>query len=523
MRTLRRVSPGLFILFALLLACSISSRPPVATIPPEPAAATPPEGVRSLELTDAGDPRVLPEKILGASVEAMIEHILDDPAKIAAIAQTGPGVIRFPGGSQSNYYNWQTGLLEFSLQPNSSPYYKFWAGVAPKITRAFPGGVHMEQYQTFATQIHADVVLVPNLETSSVNEQVTWFTQLAADHDLPKDIELGNEFWVAMGNDPNVIRQWPDEPTSLAVMKQYEEALRPIVGTGAKFAVQSAGASFTILPGAASRFDQRLLGWDAALSPADWFQAVTIHLYPDPGAMIQQAGNPGLDRRFGLFMGRADAGVDRALNDLAARMPGKEIWITEWSPTGGNFSTTFSSPDLISPQMAAQLVARESLAILRHPQVTHALYFTLNADPSSPFQEYVSDPQGNFLPMPVAVVLQWFDEAANSGSTFQRVIDQSSLPLTGLGGFSESYRPVEGGIFRSTSGTTLILQNASADPRWYDPPQLGQAPHPTRVDLLVADQFTATAHAAAQVQSLNPDAPLVIPPYSLARLVWANP
>jgi hypothetical protein len=529
-------------LFFLLLACSIATRVPVATVLPgfvgatgapsatyaaagttQPAVVQPPAGVRPLELTAEGAARTLPQKLLGASVEAMIEHILDDPAKIAAIGQTAPGVIRFPGGSQSNYYNWRTGLLEFSPQPNSSAYYKFWSGVAPKIARAFPGGVHMEQYQSFATQIHAEVILVPNLETSSVSEQVAWFTQLAADHALPQYIELGNEFWVAMGNDPNVIHQWPDEPTSLAVMKQYEQALRPIVGPGAKFAVQSAGASFTIPPGATSRFDQRLLEWDAALAPADWFQAVTIHLYPNPGQIIQQAGNPGPEARFSLFMGRADAGVDRALADLAARMPGKEIWITEWSPTGGNFSTTFSNPDLISPQMAAQLVARETLAILRHPQVTRSLYFTLNADPTSPFQEYVSDSQGNYLPMPVAMVLEWFNQAANSGSTFQRMVDQGSQPVTGLGEFSESYRPVEGGLFRSASSRTLILQNASADSLWYDPSQQGQESHPDRVDLLVEDQFSATAHAAAQVTSLDPGGPLVIPPYSLVRLVWNSP
>lgn len=542
MYKLKRLFPGFSVFFVLLVACSISSRAVIATVPPaqtastvgpviapttavtaEPAAATLPAGVRPLSLTDEGAARQLPENILGASVEAMIEPLLDKPQKIAAIHQTAPGVIRFPGGSQSNYYNWRTGLLEFNPQPNSSPYYKFWAGVAPKIAQAFPDGVRMQQYQTFATQIQADVILVPNLETSSVNEQVAWFTQLAAEHALPTNIELGNEFYIAMGNDPNVIRQWPDEPTLLAVMRQYEEALRPIVGAGAKFAVQSAGSSFTILPGTASRFDQRLLAWDDALVDADWFQAVTIHLYPDPAQIIAKAGNPGPDQSFALFMGRADAGVDRALNDLVARLPGKEIWITEWSPTGGNFSDTFNNPNMIPPQMDAQLVARETLAILRHPQVTRSLYFTLNADRTSPFQEYVSDPQGNYLPMPAAVVLQWFDEAANLGSTFQRVVDRDSPPVGGLGEFSESYRPVEGGVFGSVSGSTLILQNASSEARAYDPTQQGQKPHPTRVDLLVADQFTDATRAAARVQGLDPDAPVVIPPFSIVRMVWSKP
>ena len=204
------------LLAALFMACSFSSTPapngvlPTGTLPsttapasampstPQteptlaPAALTAPAGARTLTLTPAGASRQLPPNLLGGSVEALIEHLLDDPQKIAAIQQTAPGVVRFPGGSQSNYYNWQTGLLDFNPLPNSSAYYKFWAGVAPKITRAFPNGVHMEQYQGIAAQIGADVILVPNLETSSVSQQAAWFTQLAAGHALPKTIELGN-------------------------------------------------------------------------------------------------------------------------------------------------------------------------------------------------------------------------------------------------------------------------------------------------------------------------------------------
>ena len=250
---------------------------------------------------------------------------------------------------------------------------------------------------------------------------------------------------------------------------------------------------------------------------------MTIHLYPDPAQMIQQAGNPGPDRQFQLFMGRADAGVDRALNDLAARLPGKEIWITEWSPRGGNFANTFGQPDLVPPQMNAQLVAREILAILRHPAVTRALYFTLNADSNSVFRMYVQDSAGNYQPMPATLILQWFDQAANDNSTFQPLVDSASRPVSGLGEFSESYNPVEGGVFTSAGGTTLIIQNASAESRWYDPGTQGQGTALASVELLVADNFTSTMHSPARLQSLDSHGPILIPPFTIARLVWDNP
>jgi hypothetical protein len=92
-----------------------------------------------------------------------------------------------------------------------------------------------------------------------------------------------------------------------------------------------------------------------------------------------------------------------------------------------------------------------------------------------------------------------------------------------LGEFSESYRPVEGGLFTSAKGTTLILQNASAGQLSYDPSTLGPAAHPTSVDLLVADDFISSVDTPAQVQSLDPTSPILIPPYSLVRLVWGTP
>jgi hypothetical protein len=503
----------------ILQASETPSLPPAVAPSVQSGVSTPPAGSRQLNMVIDGPVRTLPSNILGASAEALIEHLMDNPAKVAAIHQTAPGVIRFPGGSQSNYYDWQTGLLQMNPQANSSAYYKFWANIAPKIARSFPAGVTMEAYAQFASQTGSQVILVPNLETSNINAQVSWFKQLAADNSLPQNIELGNEFYIAMAGDPNVMSQWPNEPASLAVMQQYEAALRPIVGSGAKFAIQSAGSSFAILTTNPTPFQKRLLDWDKALAPADWFQAVTIHLYPDPVQMGAEAGNPGPDRLFQLLMGRADAGVQRALSDLAARMPGKEIWITEWSPRGGNYGDLVSHPERVPPQMTAQLVARETLAILRQGAVTKSLFFTLSADSTSPFQMYVKDPNGNYLPMPATVVLQWFNEAANGTSTFQRVVDKDSQQVTALGKFSENYRPVEGGLFHSTKQTVLILQNSSTDTIWYDP----QLPYPARSELLVADNFTDPTPAAAQIQTLNPNGPIVLPPYSIARLIWNNP
>jgi hypothetical protein len=128
-----------------------------------------------LILEPIGQPRALQSPMFGASTTAFYERLLEDPAKIAVLKTMMVGLDRFPGGSDANFYNWRTGLFEIPTRPDSSAYVKFWAQAAANIARGKPSGVTLEQYDAFSRQIGAQVILVPNLESSSVEEQVAWF------------------------------------------------------------------------------------------------------------------------------------------------------------------------------------------------------------------------------------------------------------------------------------------------------------------------------------------------------------
>src|SRR5438105_1125712 len=77
-------------------ATAVPAAAPTRSTPTDPSA---------LMLVAVGDPRPLPEKVLGASAEPMSEHLLDDPHKAEAIKGSAPAIVRFPGGAQANYYN----------------------------------------------------------------------------------------------------------------------------------------------------------------------------------------------------------------------------------------------------------------------------------------------------------------------------------------------------------------------------------------------------------------------------------
>ncbi len=77
------------------------------------ATASAEDAARPLVLEKSGRERPLPQRLLGASAEAEIEHLVDDPRKVTALKELDLAFVRFPGGSQSNFYDWRTGLLEF--------------------------------------------------------------------------------------------------------------------------------------------------------------------------------------------------------------------------------------------------------------------------------------------------------------------------------------------------------------------------------------------------------------------------
>jgi hypothetical protein len=477
-----------------------------------------------LTLRPEGTPRQLNAPIFGASTTAFYEHLLDNPAKIAMLKTMAIGLDRFPGGSDANFYNWHNGLIEVQAHPDSSRYIQFWATAAANITREMPRGVTLEQYDEFSRQIGAQVILVPNFESSSVADQVQWFKRLASAGAVPERIELGNEYWVAMGNDRTSLARWPDEPTSMRIMKEYVTALRPYFPPHAKVAVQAAAGALDIRAG---RFGHRLAQWDEDLRPEPWFDAVTLHLYPrlrdvmgDPAAGSTPPTPQNALPRLKAMMGRADEGIEHILQTTERRLPGKEIWITEWNPRGAESAIERGGNEPMSPAMEMLASARMALVYLRHPSVTASLFFMFSFAERNPHAMFVPDGQGGYAPLPAAAALSWLNEAANAGGSFQRLVQAGAQPLPGGGAQPESYFPVEGGLFQSGTHATLILQNASSDTFSFDPAASMPNRQPSKVEFISMPDVSETAKLPARIEAASAKGTITIAPFSMTRVSW---
>jgi len=481
----------------------------------------------TLTLKSAGRPRTLSGPIFGASTTAFFEHLLKDPAKAAALKTMAIGLDRFPGGSDANFYNWRTGLIEVPASTGSSAYVRFWAKAAANIARGMPEGVTFEQYEALSRQIGAEIILVPNLETSTVDEQKEWLKRLARKGMVPRRIELGNEFWVAMGNDPASLARWPDEPSSMRTMKQYLYALKPYLPADVKVAVQAAAGAVDVKKG---KFWQRLQQWDEDLRPEPWFDAVTLHLYPqlndvmgDPRAGMTAPTRENGMARLNAMMARVDEGTERILQDIEGRLPGKEIWITEWNTRGANTAVQRggdSEPTF--PGMEMLTAARMSLVYLRHPAVTASLFFMYSFRPRDSHAMFVPDGKGGYAPVPTATALRWLSEAANAGGTFERLVREGAEAVPGGGAKKESYLPVEGGFFESPEGATLLVENASPDTFSLDPSGFEKGRPPDRVESITTPDLFDPSKKAAIIESQYTQRLVSIPPFSLTRLVWSK-
>lgn len=478
---------------------------------------------KTINLVSTGESRKLPERLLGLQAIPLYEHLIDDPAKVAIAKEMTPAYVRFPGGMIGNYYNWRTGQLEFNVQPNSSAVYRFFARVADQIRLQYPQGVFIEPYQEFSKSIGAETVLLVNLETSSVADQVEWFKKMKEEGILPRYLELGNEFWLAMLGDPNVLKKWPDVQTTMRVMKEYRDALEPYFTEGTKVAVQLSAPRFYV----ANR-DGKLIpnpgfkAWDDYIQSEPWFDAVTIHLYPEANSIVgrgERAKLPSnMDKVFPAMMARCDQGLDEAISEIEKQLPDKEIWITEWSgyAWGGALSDQTSS----ALGLHLHLTTRMLMTFLRHSSMTMTHFHMLNFS-GGPMSLYRYDSQsGSYLPISSAVILKWFNQAANGGTTYERFKVEGAKWVTSTVTSEEGYYDIEAVQFQKGKNTALLIHNAGAENRILLLSNMMKGKLPAKVETMVIDPAGNYLQSAPAVQTVNGSKEMELPAYSLTRVVW---
>lgn len=243
----------------------------------------------------------------------------------------------------------------------------------------------------------------------------------------------------------------------------------------------------------------------------------------DPWAGLTPPTGENAIPRLKAMMAQVDDGVERILQGMERRLPGKEIWITEWNSRGANAATQRGADvELASPAMEMLLATRMALVHLRHSSVTASLFFMYDFRPQNPFSMFVADGGGGYAPVPTAAALRWLNEAANGGGSFQRVVEEDAKPIAGEGVVHQSYLAIEGGLFQSQDRATLILENVSANAFSLYPAILVPNKQPSTIEFMSMSNLIRTDKVPARIEHQVFAGSITITPFSVTRVVWES-
>jgi len=485
---------------------------------------------KPLVLKSNGDRRDLSAHYFGVNAPPVFyERILEMPEKHPVVRELGPGHLRFPGGTIANYYDWHEGLIKIPVNDKSSQYSRIMSNIADRYIRNLhERGVHISEFTDFSRHAGAEVMLVINLETSTAEDQAAWFKDMKEKGIVPRYIELGNEFWIAMVGDPNVIKKFPDVTSSMNIMKQYLEAIKPYLPDDAVIAAQAVGGATegAQLGAGNPRLAERLREWDRNLKNEKWYDALTIHIYPEVDNVF---GNGTFDRLsqnmekvFPGMMALADEGTEKMIRTVSSRFPDKEIWISEWSSQGVRFFFRPKKPGL-SGLMIHQMI-RMNLTFLRLPEVTKSTFHMLSFRDNDSYGMFASKGNSYAFAGPTRA-LQWFHLASRGRVQYETLILEGSERLPGSGSITGmTYADVAAAKFTNLTQTTVLIHNSASSEKTIDLSDMGINGLETAETFDTPDLMRNYNQASPDVRAVEFTQPnlTTVPAYSFTRLIWKN-
>jgi hypothetical protein len=258
--------------------------------------------------------RAIPKKINGVNQNFFVESFREYDSATKkwvdkeynfsrdAFDQTGTNLVRFPGGTVANYYNWETFAPDWvageAIQQTHGNHVAW-------ITRYFDAFVGHLDPIFFIKTIQGkgkDVILTLNVYSNTPEQIEIGLKKLKAANITVRYFELGNEmyFYTPAQEYVNTSRR-----VALKIKSIYPNAQIGIVGNRSDWSGE--------------QFD-----WE--IPNADWFDAVIYHPYSGNGKQLQTEQ---LRIQYILF------GIPEKISSFIAKMrdkyPNKALWFTEWN------------------------------------------------------------------------------------------------------------------------------------------------------------------------------------------------
>jgi hypothetical protein len=274
--------------------------------------------------------RPLQQDCYGANVQLSYGPLwFDHPDVAGKYLEAGRPFFRFPGGTLANFYNPETGLFDEEARTRHDL-----KALNRRIREMQGGGGKLPAgFFAFARQTGARYSVVLNVSTLTLEQNRDWLTRLAAQGiDVPA-FEIGNELYF------NSYAWAIETPASYVERaRQYTSMLREVF-PAAKVGVIVPSYIYThevFLEGHQPNLPGRQKQWMELLEKESFFDAVIIHLYSSMGMKhdVKKEELLPFAQSYANAVNYAERNLDKSLDLLETKFPGKEIWITEYGVGG---------------------------------------------------------------------------------------------------------------------------------------------------------------------------------------------
>jgi len=238
--------------------------------------------------------------LMGLNANAIYYNTWTNVALADSVKNLNPSILRYPGGTPGNYWNWSTG---WPSAPFSSCYPN---GPSPALT------VRHNELKIGLDSCHAEMLYTLNLLNSNLSNQLQGINY-ASSLSIPiKYIEFGNEHNLTC--DPissttyaSMSKTWAD-----TIKAQYPSSKICLVG----------GDVPSSAPNWISDITAQNVNYDA----------LSFHVYPLPSSSIFNVKNA-------LSIAYKTTG-QRYSTSHFSNVPTKEVWVTEYNISSGNTALT---------------------------------------------------------------------------------------------------------------------------------------------------------------------------------------
>jgi hypothetical protein len=246
--------------------------------------------------------------------------------------QLGRPLVRFPGGTPANAYDWKTG--RHSAPERATDH---WKKRIPLFNRPLDNDptrtYKVEDFIKFLKQTKSEFTLVINVSTATPENTKEYMLYFKNRGIQVKRIEMGNELYFYS-------YKWTFKPEEYGeISKKHATAVRSVF-PNAKIGLVFPSHSYTtdtylqVEAKKQTRKDLiRSAGFEQVAVNANYSDAMIIHIYPRTGMdyKVKKENWKTYTQTYGSCISHFDGHFAKTIERMQKLNPQKEIWLTEWS------------------------------------------------------------------------------------------------------------------------------------------------------------------------------------------------